>query len=174
MAWRGSSTPKDRILACLVYLVPMLEVLGFGFALFQQFPWFEIPFVPLYPLAIVYFYAIGGLQVVALAVFFGLYLGIVRNESLRHFLRFNAMQSLLIAIVVFLFRALLGLFGLLVPVVPNALVAATNLPFLLTLVFNTVFLGVLAACIYSIVQSVRGLYAEIPVISEAAYMQTRF
>jgi hypothetical protein len=38
---------------------------------------------------------------------------------------------------------------------------------------NTIFLGTLAACFYGIVQSVRGLYAEIPAISDAASSQIR-
>jgi len=36
-----------------------------------------------------------------------------------------------------------------------------------------VFLGVLAMCIYAIVQSARGIYAEIPGISEAVNGQVR-
>jgi len=36
-----------------------------------------------------------------------------------------------------------------------------------------VFLGAIAAIIYSIVQSVLGRYAEIPTLSEAVYMQVR-
>ena len=37
MAWRGSTTVKDRIFACLPYLLPLVEGLGFGGSLFQQF-----------------------------------------------------------------------------------------------------------------------------------------
>jgi hypothetical protein len=37
--------------------------------------------------------------------------------------------------------------------------------------FNVVFLGAFAACVYSIIQSVIGKYADIPTISEAAYSQ---
>jgi len=44
---------------------------------------------------------------------------------------------------------------------------------LTTTLFNTVFLGTLAAVIYSVAQSVLGRYAEIPTISEAAYSQVR-
>ncbi|MBD2021803.1 hypothetical protein H6F43_16605, partial [Leptolyngbya sp. FACHB-36] len=39
--------------------------------------------------------------------------------------------------------------------------------------FNTIFLGVVAAVGYAVVQSALGRYAEIPTISEAAYTQVR-
>jgi len=39
--------------------------------------------------------------------------------------------------------------------------------------YNVVFLGAIAAIIYSIIQSVLGRYAEIPTLSEAVYMQVR-
>jgi len=38
---------------------------------------------------------------------------------------------------------------------------------------NVIFIGSLAACLYSIVQSILGRYAEIPTISDAAYSQVR-
>ena len=38
---------------------------------------------------------------------------------------------------------------------------------------NFAFLGALAACFYSIIQTVLGRYAEIPTISEAASSQIR-
>jgi len=30
MTWRGSTTIKDRIFACLPYLLPLIEVFAFG------------------------------------------------------------------------------------------------------------------------------------------------
>jgi len=38
---------------------------------------------------------------------------------------------------------------------------------------SAIFLATFAVAIYSIIQAFRGLYAEIPMISEAAYSQTR-
>jgi hypothetical protein len=45
--------------------------------------------------------------------------------------------------------------------------------FFAEVLFNTIFLGVLVMVGYSVVQSARGRYAEMPVISEASYLQTR-
>jgi hypothetical protein len=38
---------------------------------------------------------------------------------------------------------------------------------------NTIFLGILAAVVYSVFQSLMGKYAEIPAISDAVHMQVR-
>ena len=175
MAWRGSSAPKDRLLSCLTYLVPLLEVFGLGFFLFNIIPSLELLFFPLFPLMPIYFLGIGGIAVVRWGVFFALYLGVVRNERLVHFLRFNTMQALLLGIFAALCLALLELFGISQTVLLSPF--ANNITgFLLNIalvVINGIFLVVVGASIYSVVQSVRGFYAEIPVISDAVYSQVR-
>jgi Chloroplast import apparatus Tic20-like len=179
MVWRGSSTPQDRFLACLTYLVPLIEALQFGSFLFMFFPPIAILFLPLIPVANLYFYSIGGLPVIEFVVFIGLYIGVVRNESLHHFLRFNAMQALMVAVSVYLFSALLrllGFAGALVPTIqsPAEGPLAMGLPILLGITFSIVFLAVVGVVGYSVFQCIRGRYAEIPILSEAAYTQTRF
>jgi uncharacterized membrane protein (DUF441 family) len=42
---------------------------------------------------------------------------------------------------------------------------------LLETIYNVAFLGGLGACIYCMIQSALGRYAEIPTISQAAYSQ---
>jgi hypothetical protein len=51
------------------------------------------------------------------------------------------------------------------------LLGSINLSLLTETLYNTIFLGTLVACIYAIIQSAMGKYAEIPGISEAAYSQ---
>jgi hypothetical protein len=171
MTWRGSTSWKDRTLACLVYLVPLLEVLPFGFYLFGIFPPLLLLYSPLLLIAPVYFYSVGGLQLISLAIFFGLYIGVVRNESLPHFLRFNTMQALLLAIIIFLCALVLDLLGMGARLAP----AGAEIPISpLTILQNTLFLAILAASAYAIARCIQGVYAEIPVISEAAYTQTRY
>jgi uncharacterized membrane protein len=87
-------------------------------------------------------------------------LAVVRNPRISHFIRFNTMQAILIDILVYLLGLLLGF-------VARGLGA--NL--VVETLFNVVFLGAFAACVYSIIQSVIGKYADIPTISEAAYSQ---
>jgi len=158
MTWRGSSTPSDRVFACLVYLLPLLDVLRFSDAFFSQFPALKVVLFPIAPLRQIY-----SLPFASFIVFLAVFLLVVRNESIAHFIRFNAMQAILISIVVFLCQLLID--SLLTPVLGGSLILET--------LNNVVFLGVIAAVVYSVIQSAMGRYAEIPTISDAVYMQVR-
>lgn len=168
MVWRGSTSVQDRVFACLPYAFPMIESMAFGTVLMLQFPVLRLILIPLTPFATIYGILntlLGGFG--GFVIFFALYLLIVRNDSLSHFLRFNTMQALITGIAVSLIGALLQLLG-----VSQNLVGASFLP--LTIIFSAIFLAVLGVVIYSIIQCIRGRYAEIPVLSEAAYSQTRY
>ncbi|HEY9709686.1 MAG TPA: hypothetical protein V6D48_15885, partial [Oculatellaceae cyanobacterium] len=54
MAWRGSTTVKDRIFASLPYLLPIISGLRFGRFLFQQFPVLSVFLIPLEPVLFIY------------------------------------------------------------------------------------------------------------------------
>ncbi|MDM9381708.1 MULTISPECIES: Tic20 family protein [unclassified Chlorogloeopsis] len=156
MTWRGSTTVKDRIFASLPYLLPLIGVLGFGLYLFRQFPALQVLFIPLQPVLVLY--GILG-PYGELIIFFALFLLVVRNEKINHFIRFNTLQALLLNIIVYLC-------GIIV-----RLVALPGLSFALQTVASTIFIGIVVAVVYSIVQSLWGRYAEIPAISDAVYMQ---
>jgi uncharacterized membrane protein len=158
MTWRGSTTPQDRIFACLPYLIPFLDGLGFSTPFFRQFPMLQPLLFPFIPIMQVY-----SLPFVSLIVFFALFLLVVRNENINHFIRFNAMQAILLTIVLFLCQLIFNY--VLQPALQGGLILET--------LFNVVFLGTLAAVIYSVVQSALGRYAEIPTLSDAVYMQVR-
>ncbi len=150
MSLRGSTTIQERIFACLPYLLPLVEGLAFGSYLFQQVPALK-PLV-----ALNNFYT--SIPFGGLIVFFALFFLVVRNESIAHFIRFNTMQAILIDIVLVLCSFALPLFGA---------------SFATEILSNTIFIGVVAAAGYSVIQSALGRYAEVPVISEAVYMQVR-
>ncbi|MEA5506110.1 Tic20 family protein [Halotia wernerae UHCC 0503] len=158
MTWRGSTTIKDRIFACLPYLLPIIEVFAFGQFLIAQFPPLLVLFLPLMPLLRIYY----GVRYAGLIIFFALFLLVVRNEKISHFIRFNTMQAILLDIVIFLFSILTDVVGL----IPSGGFAIQTLS-------TTIFIGILAAVAYSVIQSVMGRYAEIPAISDAVYMQVR-
>ncbi|GBE76788.1 hypothetical protein myaer87_40150 [Microcystis aeruginosa NIES-87] len=158
MTWRGSTDTKDRIFAALVYLLPLYSAFAFGIFIFQQIPFLGAALaIVLTPLAFLYS-SLGTFG--SLIIFFVLFLAVVRNPRISHFIRFNTMQAILIDILVYLLGLLLGF-------VARGLGA--NL--VVETLFNVVFLGAFAACVYSIIQSVIGKYADIPTISEAAYSQ---
>ncbi|WP_315789705.1 Tic20 family protein [Fischerella sp. JS2] len=156
MTWRGSTTVKDRIFACLPYLLPVVEVFAYGQFFLTQFPPVQFLFLPLLPLLRIYY----GVRYAGLIIFFALFIFVVRNEKISHFIRFNTMQAILLDIIVFLFGILTDVVGLL----PAGDFAVQTL-------YTTVFLGIVAACVYSMIQSLLGRYAEIPAISDAVYMQ---
>lgn len=168
MTWRGSSSPTDRIFACLAYLLPLLDVIGLvGGVLIASnsflTPLLEVIFIPLGPLFGIYRYGFGGFM--PLIIFFALYMLVVRNDRISHFIRFNVMQAILIGIVLSLFSIIWQL--VLGPIFPvTSLVTQT--------LFNTLFLATVVAAGYSVVQSALGKYAEIPTLSEAVYTQIRY
>lgn len=158
MTWRGSTDTKDRIFASLPYLLPLVYGYQFGNVLFSQFPLLGFIYWPLQPLLALYY----GMPLAGIVIFFVLYLAVVRNERIPHFIRFNTMQAIL-----------LDIFLLLCGLVLQYFVSPLRLELITATLYNVVFLGMLAACFYAIVQSLLGRYAEIPTISEAVYAQVR-
>ena len=159
MSLRGSTTVPDRIFASLPYLLPLIDSLVFGSFLLRQFPVLTILLLPLQPVLIIYS-QIG--QIGQIIVFFALFILVVRNEKINHFIRFNTMQAILLDIVIFLCSIVLRVLS----PVPGAGFAIETLA-------NTIFLGIVAAVGYSVFQSLMGRYAEIPAISDAVNMQVR-
>ena len=157
MTWRGSTTVPDRIFASLPYLLPLIDGLAFGRFLFTQFPVLQLLLIPLAPFMQLY-----RLPFASLIIFFALYLGVVRNENISHFIRFNAMQAILLDIVLMLCGLVLGIFD-----------KGLQVAFIAETLYNMVFLGAFAAFVYAVVQSLLGRYAEIPPLSDAVYMQVR-
>ena len=158
MTLPGSTTVSDRIFASLPYLLPLIDGLGFGRYWFLQFPALKVLILPLVPVLAIY-----SLPFAGLIIFFALYFLVVRNEKTSHFVRFNTMQAILIDIVLIMCRLIVSIME---PTFHNS-------TFILETLYNTIFMGVLAAVIYSVAQSVLGRYAEIPAISEAVNTQIR-
>ncbi len=157
MTWRGTTSVRDRIFSSLPYLLPLIDSLIFARSFFQVFPQLTLLFVPLVPVLAIY-----SIPFVSLILFFALFLLVVRNERIPHIIRFNTMQALLVDIILILFRLILQVVG-----------GVAGLAFILKTISTSLFLGVAAIFIYSVVQSLRGRYAEIPTLSDAVYMQVR-
>ncbi|MEM7761941.1 MAG: Tic20 family protein [Cyanobacteria bacterium P01_A01_bin.40] len=150
---------KDRSFGALIYLFPLVYALPFGLILLSQFPWlaqFFAPFIALYGVT-------NSLPFASLIIFFGLWLGVVRNDKVSYFLRFNAMQAILLNILQILFSLIMGI---LVPAFgAQSLISAT--------LTNTIFMGSVVACFFCMVRSIQGEYAELPALSDAASSQIR-
>ena len=160
MSWRGLPDTKDRIFASLVYLFAIYDVLPFGAFLLREFPPLqEAIYLLVSPVHFIYSLVPFGAFIVFLLLFFA----VVRNEGISHFIRFNTMQTILMGILLYLLE--LVAFSFLFPGLGNGLLVQT--------LCNTIFLGGLAACFYSMFQSALGQYGEIPTISDAARSQVR-
>lgn len=167
MTWRGSTNMTDRIFSVLVYLFALYDGLAFGQFFLSQLPPLiqNIILIPVLPIALIY----GLLSKVVgnfagLLIFFILFLAVVNNYKIKHFIRFNTMQTILIGIVLSLISLIMAY--ILIPVLGE-----TN--FLIKTLSNAIFITSLGACFYSMFQSARGRYAELPVISEAVYYHVR-
>lgn len=161
MTWRGTTTLRDRIFACLPYLLTLVNGIPFGNSLIAMLPQpLETAVLSLFlPVAILYTI----IPFAGLVIFFALFLLVVRNERINHFVRFNTMQALIISIALFLCGLLIGLIG--------SVTAA--LSFVVLVLNNAIFLVFLGVFGYSVIQSLRGNYAEIPKISDAVYSQVQ-
>ena len=169
MTWRGSVTVPDRIFGTLVYCFAVFDTMFFGSFLLQQFPVFNFLRLPALPVGITYS-VIGSVlgplgNFASFLVFIILFVAVVRNDRISHFIRYNAMQSILIGI-------LLALAGIIMQYVFIPALGGSGI--LIETLFNVIFLGGLAASYFSMIQSALGRYAEIPTISEAAYSQVRW
>lgn len=164
MTGRDSKDLKDRFFGAIVYLLPLFSLYfetNFGAYLLNQFPFLNLIQIPLIPILLIY--GILGNQIgrfTGLIIFIILFATVIRNPKINHFIRFNTMQAILIDILLSLLSLVLSF-----------LLGSIDLGLFTQVVYNTVFLGTLAACIYSIVLSIMGKYSEMPVISEAAYSQ---
>ncbi|HBE17216.1 MAG TPA: hypothetical protein DEG17_25515 [Cyanobacteria bacterium UBA11149] len=158
MTWRGSTTVQDRIFAALPYILPLISGLEFGNDLFEQFPNLQVILIPLMPFIFIY----NKIPFAGMVIFLLLFLLVVRNERIIHFIRFNTMQALLLDILLILCSLAMSILG---PGLGDTLITQT--------LYNAIFLGTWAACGYAIVQSLLGRYAEIPTLSEAVYAQVR-
>ncbi len=167
MTWRGSVSVTDRIFGTLVYCFAVYDTAFFAEFLLKQFPVFNVLLLPAIPVGLGY-----GLLAALLGplgnyasflAFILLFAAVVRNDRISHFIRYNAMQSILIGI-------LLALGGIIMQYV---LIPALRGGILIETLYNVLFLGGLAASYFSMIQSALGSYAEIPTISEAAYSQVR-
>ena len=149
-------SPGERILGILLYLIPWADSLKFGNHLFIKYPFTQIIQIPAIPIIIIERLIPFGNFLLFLLIFIGL----VRNRNVSYFLRFNALQSLLInigiIIVSFIFDILFTPFG-------NSLIIRTFSSTLLISAFS-----IITYCVWSCTQ---GNEPNLPGISQATKIQ---
>ena len=145
-----------RLLGVLLYMIPWSDSLTFGNHLYIKYPFIQIIQIPAIPIILIERSIPFGSLLLFLAIFFGL----VRNSKVSYFLRFNALQSLLInigiIIVSFIFEIIFSPFS-------NSLIIRTF--------SSSLLIGLLFMMIYSVWSCIQGNEPNLPGISQAAKMQ---
>jgi len=156
--YRTSPEPLDRVIAAVPYMLPFLDALSYGRFLFFQYPVLRQIISPLAPVISLY----SSVPFAALLAFFGVYLGIVNNRSLSRFVRFNAMQAVLLDILLILPRLLERV------VTPPTSGWGVQVYIQAQ---NTVWIFITAAVLVGVVSSFLGQQARIPQVADAADQQ---
>tara|TARA_Y100001968_G_scaffold211519_1_gene194681 strand:- start:491 stop:949 length:459 start_codon:yes stop_codon:yes gene_type:complete len=145
-----------KLLGVILYIIPWADCLIFGNHLYIKYPFTQIIQIPAIPIILIERLLPFG----NLLLFLVIFIGIVRNNKISYFLRFNALQSLLInigiIIINFLFQIFFSPFG-------NSLIVRTFSSTLLISLFS-----IIAYCVWSCTQ---GNEPDLPGISQATKMQ---
>ena len=145
-----------KILAIILYMIPWADTLPFGNHLFLKYPLLQIIQIPAIPIILIERSIPYGNLLLFLAVFIGL----IRNQKISYFLRFNALQALLINIGLIIVSYTFQLF--------------LN-PFASTLIIRTfsttILIGIFSTIIYSTWWCSQGKEPDLPGISNAVKMQ---
>ena len=145
-----------KILGILLYMIPWADCLSFGKHLYIKYPFIQIIQIPAIPIIIIE----RSIPFGNLLLFLAIFIGIVRNNKVSYFIRFNALQSLIInigiLIISFIFEIFFNPFS-------NSLIIRT---FSSTLLFS--LFAVIVYCVWSCTQ---GNEPDLPIVSEATKMQ---
>ena len=145
-----------RILGILLYMIPWADSLRLGNHLYIKYPFIQIIQLPAIPIIIIE----KSIPFGNLLLFLAIFIGIVRNNKVSYFLRFNALQSLLINISIIIISFIVDIFF---SPFGNSLIIKTFSTTLLISIF-----WMLIYCAWSCTQ---GDQPNLPVISEATKMQ---
>jgi hypothetical protein len=154
-------TIGDRVVASVPYLIPLLDALPFGKFIFLQYPFIARALSPLGPLNQIY----NGIPFAPLIIFFAVYSGIVNNQNLSRFVRYNAAQAVVLDILLILPQVILNtLFKQPEDGIPLQMYMST---------YNTVFLFVAVCSAYGIASCAVGQSPRLPLVADAADSQVR-
>ena len=146
----------ERVLGVLLYMIPWSDSLTFGNHLYIKYPFIQIIQIPAIPIILIERSIPFGSLLLFLAIFFG----VVRNSKVSYFLRFNALQSLLINIGIiiasFMFEIIFSPFA-------NSLIIRT--------LSSSLLISIFLMITYSVWSCTQGNEPNLPGISQAAKMQ---
>ena len=146
----------SRILGILLYMIPWSDSLAFGNHLYIKYPFTQIIQIPAIPIILIE----RSIPFGNLLLFLFIFLGLVRNNRISYFLRFNALQSLLInigiIIISFIFEIIFSPFS-------SSLIIRT--------LSSTFLIGLFSVIVYCVWSCTQGNEPNLPGISQATKMQ---
>ena len=145
-----------KILGIILYIIPWADCLTFGNHLYIKYPFTQIIQLPAIPIILIE----RSIPFGNLLLFLSIFIGLVRNSKVSYFLRFNALQSLLINIGIiilsFIFEIIFSPFS-------NSLIIRTF--------SSSLLIGIFSMIVYSVWSCIKGNEPNLPGISQAAKMQ---
>ena len=145
-----------KILGIIFYMIPWADSLTFGNHLYIKYPFIQIIQIPAIPIIIIE----RSIPFGNLLLFLVIFIGVIRNSKISYFLRFNALQSLLINIGI---------------IIVNFIFEIIFSPFLDSLIIrtfsSTLFISLFSVIFYCVWSCTQGREPDLPVISEATKMQ---
>ena len=149
-------SPGAKILGIILYMIPWVDSLKFGNHLYIKYPFTQIIQIPAIPIILIE----RSIPFGNLLLFLAIYIGLIRNNKISYFLRFNALQSLLINIGI---------------IIVNFIFEIIFSPFLESLIIrtfsSTLFISLISVIFYCVWSCTQGKEPDLPIISEAAKMQ---
>ena len=146
----------EKILGVFLYMIPWSDSLIFGNHIFIKYPITQIIQVPAIPIILIE----RSIPFGNLLLFLSIFIGVIRNNKVSYFLRFNALQSLLIdigiIIVSFIFEIIFSPFV-------NSLIIRTF--------SSTVLISLFSVIVYCVWSCAQGNEPNLPGISQATKMQ---
>ena len=99
-------TTLEKISAILIYMIPWADSLVFGNHLYNKYPFTQIFQIPAIPVILIE----KSIPFGNLLLFLAIFIGLIRNTKVSYFVRYNALQSLLINIGVIIISFIFEIF----------------------------------------------------------------
>ncbi|KGN66660.1 protein TIC 20-II, chloroplastic [Cucumis sativus] len=148
----------DRLISAVAYTLPFFNSLQYGRFLFAQYPALGFAFEPLLPILGLY----RSIPHSSFVAFFALYLGVVRNPSFNHYVRFNSMQAVTLDVL------------LVVPLLIQRILSPgrSGIGFkIMVWSHNGLFVFSVLCFLYSVVSCLLGRTPHLPIVADAAGRQ---
>ena len=147
---------RAKILGIILYMIPWSDSLRFGNHLFLKYPFTQIIQIPAFPIILIE----RSIPFGNLLIFLAIFIGIVRNNKVSYFLRFNALQSLLINIGV-----------IIISYVFEILFSSFYASLIIRTLSSTLLISIFSMIIYCVWSCTQGNEPDLPWISQATKMQ---